>query len=402
MVRALGIDPGTKSFDLALLDGDEVVWELSIPTEEVARNPASLLKAVESAGDVDVVVGPSGYGTPVVWGDEILDPERFALEVLLLTPREALEAGVRAGDPGIGVYKALAEAVKDLAGLGRGVCFIPSVVLLPTVLRRRKLGRLDMGTADKLAVTLLAIHDQARRLGLGYEDVSLILVEMGYGYNAVVGVEGGRVVDGLGGTLVPMGFLTAGPLDLELVVAGREWVRTDVFHGGVAEQCGTLDPGKALELVKGGVDACVDAFEAMMEWVERTVRGMLTSVRRPREVVISGRLTRYEDVAEELVRRLSDVAPVRRLGFLRGARLSKEAAQGYALVGEGLLGGVFKELVRHARVAEARGTVMDYVTHPRLARAREALRRAYVETLKPEALKRVLGDGCRAGAPEAA
>ncbi len=391
MVRALGIDPGTKSFDLALLDGEEVVWESSIPTEEVARNPESLLSAVESAGDIDLVVGPSGYGTPVVWGDEVLDPERFALEILLLTPRDALEAGVRAGDPGIGVYEALAKAVKDLAGLGRKVCFIPSVILLPTVPRHRKLGRLDMGTADKLAVAMLAIHDQARRLGLGYGDVSLILIEMGYGYNAVIGVEGGVVVDGLGGTLVPMGFLTAGPLDLELVVAGREWVRTDVFHGGVAEQCGTLDPGRALELVRGGVNACIDAFNAMMEWVERVARGMLASVRRPKEVIVSGRLTRYEGVMNELVRRLSDVAPVRRLGMLKGARITKEAAQGYALIGEGLLGGVFRDLVRHARVAEASGTVMDYVTHPRLARAKDLLRRAYAETLKPEALKRVLG-----------
>ncbi len=391
MVRALGIDPGTKSFDLALLDGEEVVWESSIPTEEVARNPESLLSAVESAGDIDLVVGPSGYGTPVVWGDEVLDPERFALEILLLTPRDALEAGVRAGDPGICVYEALAKAVKDLAGLGRKVCFIPSVILLPTVPRHRKLGRLDMGTADKLAVAMLAIHDQARRLGLGYEDVSLILIEMGYGYNAVIGVEGGVVVDGLGGTLVPMGFLTAGPLDLELVVAGREWVRTDVFHGGVAEQCGTLDPGRALELVRGGVNACVDAFDAMMEWVERVARGMLASVRRPKEVIVSGRLTRYEGVMNELVRRLSDVVPVRRLGMLKGARITKEAAQGYALIGEGLLGGVFRDLVRHARVAEASGTVMDYVTHPRLARAKDLLRRAYAETLKPEALKRVLG-----------
>lgn len=390
MVRSLGIDPGTKSFDLIVVDGEEVVWEDSIPTEEVAANPAVLASKVREAGEVDVVVGPSGYGTPVVWGDELEDPEAFALEVLLLTPREALEAGVRARDPGISVYKALVKAVKELVSLGCGVCFIPSVILLPTVPKHRKLGRLDMGTADKLAVTFLAIHDQSRRLGIEYGEVSLILVEMGYGYNAVIGVDGGRIVDGLGGTLVPMGFLTAGPLDLELVVAARTWVRTDVFHGGVAEQCGTLNPSEALSKVKAGDEACVNAFEAMMEWVERSVRGMLTSVRRPKEVLISGRLTRYGEIRTELIRRLSDVAPVRTLGFLPGARLAKEAAQGYAAIGEGIAGGAFSKLVKHTKILEAKGTVMDYVTHPRLLKARDALRHSYTRTLKQEALTRIL------------
>jgi len=390
VVRSLGIDPGTKSFDLAVVEGEKVIWEDSIPTEEVAANPAVLANKVREAGKVNVIVGPSGYGTPVVWGDELKDPEVFALEVLLLTPREALEAGVKARDPGIGVYKALAEAVKELVSLRRKVCFIPSVILLPTVPKHRKLGRLDMGTADKLAVTFLAIHDQARRLGVEYEDVSFILVEMGYGYNAVIGVDGGKIVDGLGGTLVPMGFLTAGPLDLELVVAGGTWVRTDVFHGGVAEQCGTLDPGEMLSKVRAGDKTCVDAFEAMMEWVERSVKGMLTSVRKPKEVVISGRLTRYEEIRAELTRRLSDVAPVRALGFLPGARLAKEAAQGYAAIGEGIAGGAFSKLVKHTKILEAKGTVMDYVTHPRLLKARDALRDSYARTLKQEALTRVL------------
>ncbi len=389
MVKALGIDPGTKSFDLAVIEGDEVRWESSIPTEEVARNPESLIDLIKSAGGVDVIAAPSGYGSPVIWGDELRDPETFALEILLLTPRRVLEEGFRRGEVGIGVYKALAEAVKLMVNEFRNVCFIPSVILLPTIPLWRKLNRLDMGTADKLAVTVLAIHNQSVRLGVKYDEVSFILIEMGYGYNAVVGVDGGKVVDGLGGTLTPMGFLTSGPLDLELVVAGESWVRTDVFHGGVSEVCGTTDLGRALALAEEGVHPCVDAFKAMFEWVERGVRGMLTSVPNPREIILSGRLIRYDYVRSELIRRLSSIAPVRRLEPLKGASVSKEAAQGYALIAEGLAGGFFKELVNHVEIPEARGTVADYVTHPRLLKFRNWLREALRRSVREDVFNRV-------------
>ena len=66
MVKGLGIDPGTMSFDIAVVENDRVVWEKSISTIEVAKNPSVLVKGVEEAGKVDVIAGPSGYGTPAV------------------------------------------------------------------------------------------------------------------------------------------------------------------------------------------------------------------------------------------------------------------------------------------------------------------------------------------------
>jgi predicted butyrate kinase (DUF1464 family) len=60
------------------------------------------------------------------------------------------------------------------------------------------------------------------------------------------------------------------------------------------------------------------AFEAMMEGIEKAVASMTVSVRKPKEILLSGRWTRHAEVKEELARRLSEYAEVRPLGLLRG------------------------------------------------------------------------------------
>ncbi|MET1160103.1 MAG: DUF1464 family protein [Thermoprotei archaeon] len=391
MVRALGIDPGTGSFDLVVVEKDRVVWEESIDTPLIAKNPGVLVEAVEKAGQVDIIAGPSGYGTPVVCNNDIIDPYRFAVEVLLLSKPRDIDEGVRRGELGIMVYKALAEVVRELWKRKLPVCYIPSVILLPTIPRYRKINKIDMGTADKLAVTVLAVYDQSRRLGIHYSETSFILVEMGFGYNAVIGVENGRVVDGIGGTLTPMGFLTAGVLDGEVVALGRTWSRSDVFYGGVATLCGVEDPVKALEKSRSD-NLCRDGFNAMYEGIVKTVKAVLASVSKPREIILSGRLTRIPEIYEEIAKKLENIAPTTKLRGLDGAKISKEAGQGYAVIGEGLAGGFFRELVEYMGIKSARGTVLDNVYHPRLARARSDIISSYRECLTREAFNRILGN----------
>ncbi len=379
-VRALGVDPGTKSFDLALVEGREVVWEVSIDTVKVAERPSELLDAVSSAGEVDLIVGPSGYGVPVTCNTDITDPRRFALEVLLLTREEDLR-GSR--DLGLAVYRALADAVVKLWESGLNVCYIPSVILLPTVPVRRKLNRVDLGTADKLAVTVLAAANLTESEGVELSELDYLVVEAGFGYNAVIRVKGGQVVDALGGTTLGPGFLTAGPMDLESVILGREWDRGDVFRGGVADACGTLNPVEALSGEVGGL--CKEAVEAMIEGVVRGVASITAVTGEPTQVFLSGRLFRIERLRSTVARALREILPSATVGTmrsLRGAKLVKEAAQGYALIGEGLAGGVNAELVKHFRIPEARGTVLDHVTHPKLVEAREKLREAYVNSVR--------------------
>ena len=55
-----------------------------------------------------------------------------------------------------------------MAERGTNVWFIPSVIHLPTVPEWRKYNKIDMGTADKMAITVLGIYDQAKRFGTEY------------------------------------------------------------------------------------------------------------------------------------------------------------------------------------------------------------------------------------------
>ena len=372
MVRSLGIDPGTGSFDLVLIDGDRVIWERSIPTIEVARNPRVLIDAVLEAPGYDVIIGPSGYGSPVICNEDIINPREYAIKILLLTREEDIVEGFKQGDIGIMVYKAIVDAVVEFWKMNLPVCYIPSIILLPTIPRFRKFNKIDMGTADKLAVTTLAIYDQSRRYGLDYRDVDFILVEMGYGYNAVIRVVNGVIVDAVGGTLLSPGFLTIGSIDAEIAVIGRIWTRRDVYHGGVASICGVNSIEEALE--KRVIDEkCSDGFKYMFESILKNIYALISTTGVPREILLSGRLVRYSVIYDEIVRLLSNIASVRRLNGLDGAVISKEAGQGYALIGEGLMNGYFKKLVDHVGIRDAKGTVLDYVIHPKLTPIKASL-----------------------------
>lgn len=390
MARALGIDPGTKSFDLVVIDGDRVVWEKSIGTEDIAKDPYVLINAIDEAGNIDLIAGPSGYGTPIVCNEDIVDPYTFALEILLLTSKEDIEEGMKRGELGIAVYKALADTVAVLWKRKARVCYIPSVILLPTVPSYRKINRIDMGTADKMAIAVLGVLDQSRRLGISYEETSFILIEMGYGYNAVLAVDRGKIIDGYGGTLVPTGFLTIGSIDAEVVVAGKVWSRSDVFYGGVSTICNEYSVEKALK--KSLEESiCSNAFKNMYESIAKTVYAISKSLKRPREIILSGRLSRIPEIREALERLLENIAPIAKIHGLPGAKISKEAAQGYAIIGEGLAGGVFKDLVRHMEIDRARGTVFDWLYHPRLSMAKQKLINAYFRSIRRDAIYRILG-----------
>jgi len=45
--------------------------------------------------------------------------------------------------------------------------------------------------------------------------------------------------------------------------------------------------------------------------------------------------------------------------------LSREKAQGYAVIADGLAGGKFKQLIEWMKINEATGTALDYIYHPK-------------------------------------
>lgn len=361
-VKVLGVDPGTFSFDICGLEGGKVFYEKVIPTIEIARDPNKLIKGLEEAGDVDLIVGPSGYGVKVTYLKDVKDPEAFALNDLLLVRREDVESALKRGDIGIMVYQAMVKATVEMKKRNMPVCFIPAVIHLPSVPWYRKINKIDMGTADKMCIAVLGVYDQSRRLKINYDKVSFILVEMGFGYNAVIGVDGGKIVDGIGGTVGHMGFLTAGGLDAELVQLVGRWEKSDIFTGGASSVANVRSPEELVE--KAPIDEnCGAALEAMIEGVEKMVASMKVSVRKPKEILLSGRLTRIKEIREMVVKRLSYYGEVRQIGWLEGAKSVKEAAQGYAMVADGLAGGTFRNLVEWMEIPQASGTSLDYIVH---------------------------------------
>ena len=356
--RVIGIDPGTVSIDVCGLDGGKLVLDRALPTAEALADPETLLGLLRAAGPTDLIAGPSGYGLPLTPAAEVTEE---ALRLAYLAPEG--ESG------GIGGIRAFA---RTLARSGLPVVFTPGVIHLPTVPAHRKVNRVDMGTADKVCAAALAIVEQAERLGVDVRETSFVLLELGGAFSAALAVDGGRIVDGMGGTAGPLGIRAAGALDGEVAFLAGTVPKSLLFGGGAAA-------------IRGGNGATPDelaspqserehlAWDAYIESAAKAVAALLVSVPRAREIILSGRVSRIEATVRALAHRLGQWAPVERLrGF---ARVAAHAAQGAALVADGLAGGVHRALVDGLDLRGAVGTAIDhlYVISPAAARQRLGL-----------------------------
>ena len=115
------------------------------------------------------------------------------------------------------------------------------------------------------------------------------------------------------------------------------------------------------------------AWDAYLESAVKFVIALTAIATSARDVILSGRLASVESVRDELSTRLAAARiglTVRRsTGF---ATVAKTAAQGAALVADGLVGGRASALVDALGIREASGTVLDhlYVVDSAAARAR--------------------------------
>lgn len=362
MTRVIGIDPGTVSFDVCGLEDGQLFLDTTLPSPEFAANPQALIDLLQSASPVDLIVAPSGYGLPLMTIEQFGQQERF-----LFTLVDERERGR------IPVLGGMGKMIPLMKVSGLPVLFIPGVIHLPTVPEHRKANKLDMGTADKLCCLALGIFDQARRYGIAPSETSFIFAEVGGAYTSVMAVDGGKVVDGIGGTVGGPGYFSLGSMDGELAYLLGGFHKELLFTGGAAYIAGRpeLSPEEFSELV--GHDGRIQlAWEALMEGVAKGVAAELVAVPRPREILLSGRLCRTEKIRQELVERLSHFGPVRRVEGL--ASVAKEAAQGAAILADGLAGGRNQELVEVMEIKEARGTALDHI----YVKDAEALRQKYL------------------------
>lgn len=352
-MRVIGVDPGTKSFDVIGLEDGKIRLDLSYPSEVVAEDPGRIVKAIEEF-NADIIIGPSGYGVPLKHISELTGRDRF--EMTLVREEEMKEIPVLIG---------LQEMVSQMAEKGMNVWFIPGVIHLPTVPEWRKYNKIDMGTADKMAITVLGIYDQAKRLGIDYADVSFVLLEVGFGYNYAGAVKGGKIVDGIGGTIFPgPAYVNSGALDGEVAYLMGQIKKWHLFWGGAsviaAEKI--LPPEEFARRLDE--EPFARAWEAMKDGFVKAVASELAVVGDAKEIILSGRLMRIDELRKDVKDIFEERfgLPVVKQRGLEGK--AKEAAQGSAIIGDGLAGGQFRELVEHVGIKGSHGSVLEWVKLP--------------------------------------
>ena len=343
--RVAGIDPGTVSFDLCVLQDGEPVVEQVFETGSLSEDSRPLLDALTRHGPYDLVYGPSGYGLPLVSAADV--GERELAEMVLVRPDEAH------ADAGVGGVRSLLRA---LAGSGLPVVFGPGAIHLASVPRHRKYNRIDIGTADKVCAAAYAIVDQSSRRAIALEETAMVLLELGGAFTAALAIAGGQIVDGVGGSSGPLGVRAAGALDGELAYLLGPALRKDTLYSG-----GALDPAGELRTTDLAAlwssPAHADGWTALLEAATKAVRGLIVSVPAPHEIVVSGRLARLPELIAALGAALGDVAPV--IALAPGQ--ASVAAHGGALLADALAGGRHAALADVMRLREAGGTALDHL-----------------------------------------
>lgn len=329
-LRVAGSDPGTGSFDLLVLEDGTVADQTRFLPPELQSDPAAPARWLQERGPFDLIAGPSGYGLPLVRAADCTDREL------------ALMSLMRPDDPGGGKGPiGLRDVQRELIAAKLPVVFLPGVIHLPTVPAHRKLNRIDMGTPDKLCVAALAMAELAAK-----HEPSGCVVELGSGFTACLVVRHGEIVDGRGGTCGPFGWQSGGAWDGEAANSLSPLTKRDLFSGGV---------------VCAGDEALGRA--RFRESVLQTVAG-LQAVTPFGHLVLSGRLLETQPaIAGEVKWDLAALGTVTFLESLPGAWV-KHAAQGAALIADGLAGGGgHAPLVERLGLRGAGGTVLDWLRY---------------------------------------
>lgn len=346
-------------------ESEEILLDESISREKITENPKLVIdeleKVQEKWGEVDCVVASSGYGVPL---KKARNAKAEEVRLATFVTENDLKRGLKI----VGLRELMMEMRKidDL-----NIYFTPGVVQLSTVPEHRKANRIDLGTSDKVYTAVLAIKDQSERLGIDYEETSLVAVEVGFAYTSALAVENGRIVDAMAGTAGFPGYLGLGFMDSELAYAlgntCKNLSKDSIFQGGSA-YVGGLNPHEVEieEFVESGKEGSGRmGYKMMLEAILKDVVCLLPAT-KPKEIILSGRFTGFpkfvEDVREkfqELFEEIGWSPPVVNLSH-RGEEC-KEAAEGAAVMANGIAGGKYEKIVENMRIKESRGKIFDHV-----------------------------------------
>lgn len=326
MVRVVGSDPGTSSLDLLLLEDGAVVDQARLLPLQLRDDPEAIVRLLRGWGSVDLVAAPSGYGLPLVRGDAFTEDD--------LDQMSLVRPDHRGKEEGVIGFRAW---VRAFLRSDTPTVFLPGGRHLPTIPQYRKANTVDIGTADKVAVTALALWFDAFESG-GFDRSTFAVVEIGSAFSAILVVEHGRLVDASAGTRGPIGLRSGGCWDGEAAYWRGPISKDDLFHGGLAD-LGPVGP---------------DAFR---ESLKKHAAG-LQAVTPFERIYLSGQGLEQPEIASLVADALGRFGELRPLPMLPGAWV-KHAAQGSALLADALAGGRFAPLAGSLQLTSAVGSVWD-------------------------------------------
>jgi predicted butyrate kinase (DUF1464 family) len=329
-MRFAGIDPGTASYEIFILENEKPFKKIEVSTAEVRENPEKFREILAKI-EADLIAGLSGYGMPIRRFSELTEKDVFLL-TLNTDPKATM--GMRM----------LIEIAKEL---DLNIYTIPGVIHLPTVPEYRKINRIDLGTADKLCSAILGI----KQLN---ESPNFLLVESGFGFNAFIAVRNGKIVDGLGGSSSFPAFSSLGAIDGELAYLLKPFPKEMLFSGGIRSYF--KDKGMSIRKIS---DLPLEALQWFAEYLMKGIRAVEVSCKVER-ILLSGKNFSYAEFTKIFREMAED------FGYecerLKGFGIAKQSAEGAAVIANGLGGGKFKEIIEKAEILNARGTVLDYIT----------------------------------------
>ncbi|TXT55456.1 MAG: Butyrate kinase [Promethearchaeota archaeon] len=351
-MRVLGIDPGSKSWDFFALDDQEIIVDISIPTKVLVNEPEKIVTVINSIENLDLMSAPSGFGLPLK-NLETLEEKDIFYTLLKFKPEEK--------DKLIGLGDILRLIKKEnIPGF-----ILPGVKHLSTVPRYRKINKIDMGTADKLCTAVTGIRDQMERNNLPAEETNFIMVEIGYGFTAVLAIENGQIIDGIGGSNI-MGFRACGSLDGELAYLIKEIQKKNIYKGGVAYIAGYSDLSlKEITLLAEKDDQTKMAVQAYISSVKKAVYSISSSFsnkEKIKEVLLAGRGADLTYLRNKIILALHEEFPVRLMTSY--SQIAKRAAQGAAFIADGLLEGKFKPIIENLKLKSSSGSILDDIFIP--------------------------------------
>jgi predicted butyrate kinase (DUF1464 family) len=348
----LGIDPGSKSWDFFGLENNKTILDTSLPTKDLINEPQKAIDIINSVENISLMVAPSGFGLPLKDVNDLTEQDIF-FTLLKFNQKEKNQV------LGLGNVLRLIKAQK-IPGI-----IVPGVKHLPTVPRYRKINKIDMGTADKVCTAVTGIRDQMERLNIPPEKTNFILVEIGYGFTAVLAIEKGKIIDGIGGSNI-LGFRASGSLDGELAYLIKNIHKRNIYKGGVAYISGYSDLSlKEITLLAEKDEQTKMALKAYLSSVKKAVFGISSSFSNKNqitEILLAGRGANLKYLKEKMINGLSDVAPVKLMKSY--SQIAKRAAQGAAFIANGILGGEYKQIIANMQLKNASGSILDDIFIP--------------------------------------